>query len=291
MKEIVVISGKGGTGKTSIVGSLAAIINNKVVADCDVDAANLHLLLQPAIQEKEDFVSGVKAVVENDRCSGCSTCSDLCQFEAVTMDDVARISNTSCEGCGVCAHFCPEQAIVLDDNHCGSVYHSDTAYGRFIHAQLFAGEENSGKLVSHVRKQARQTAEQESADYVLIDGAPGIGCPVIASVSNATALMVVTEPTRSGLHDLGRVLDLAAHFKVPAYVCLNRWDLHQPTSVLIEQECSRRSVSIIGRIPFDEAVVDSQLAGVPLVDFSNGPAAAAVRLLWREFEKKIEQAQ
>lgn len=291
MKEIIVLSGKGGTGKTSLMGAFASLAPNKVLADCDVDAANLHLILQPHIDEKSEFVSGVKAEVQVDQCSGCSTCFDLCQFDAIDMNDIAHIRETSCEGCGVCAWFCPEEAIALKDNHCGYVYQCDTKYGKFVHASLFAGEENSGKLVSHVRKLAHEIAAQEKAEYILVDGAPGIGCPVIASITNATALVVVTEPSQSGLHDLERVLSLAEHFKVPAFVCINKWDLHFQSAEQIEELCVQRNIPILGRIPFDPTVVASQIIGKPLVEYIEGNASAAMREIWQELERRLQNLE
>ncbi len=277
MKELLVISGKGGTGKTSLVGSLAALADNKVLVDCDVDAADLHLLLAPRPRSTNEFRSGVKARVLADQCSGCGVCVDLCQFAAISFDLIARINDLGCEGCGVCAHFCPEQAIVLDENHCGSWFLSDTDYGPLVHAQLFAGEENSGKLVSFIKRQARELAEQSGIDLIIIDGAPGIGCPVIASLSNVDTALVVTEPTLSGLHDLERVLDLAAHFKVQALVCINKWDIHPEMTASIEAACAARGVEALGRIPFDPAVVACQIQGVPVVSDKQSPAAEAIR--------------
>lgn len=205
MKEIVILSGKGGTGKTSLVGSLAFLAEHKIMVDCDVDAADLHLLLDPEPRSRNEFRSGVKARVVSDQCSGCGTCVDLCQFGAITTDQggkQALINSLACEGCGVCAHFCPEQAIVLEENLCGNWFISDTKYGPLVHAQLFAGEENSGKLVSFIKRQARSLAEETGADLVIIDGAPGISCPVIASLSSVDMVLAVTEPSQSGWHDL-----------------------------------------------------------------------------------------
>ena len=277
MKEIVVLSGKGGTGKTTLLGSLAFLAENKILADCDVDAADLHLLLAPRPISENEFRSGVKARVITDRCTGCGAC-DLCQFDALVVEDTAVIDPLACEGCGVCAHFCPEEAIALDENHCGTWFVSDTDYGPLVHAQLFAGEENSGKLVSFVKTRARELAEETGAGLILVDGAPGIGCPVIASLSNTDIILAITEPTQSGWHDLERVLDLADHFKVQAYVCLNKWDLNTETAEEIERSCQQRGVELLGRIPFDPAVVSCQVNGRPIVGGDDeGPAAAAVR--------------
>ncbi len=288
MKEILILSGKGGTGKTSMVGSIAALAANKIMVDCDVDAADLHLLLAPRPRSENEFRSGVKAKVNADRCSGCGLCVDLCQFEAITMGgQTAMIDSLGCEGCGVCAHFCTEQAIDLEENHCGSWYISDTEFGPLVHAQLFAGEENSGKLVSFIKKKARDLAEATAIDLIVIDGAPGIGCPVIASLSGVDTVLAVTEPTQSGWHDLERVLDLAVHFKVPAFVCINKWDLYPQMTEEIEASCTARGVAVLGRIPFDPGVVASQIQGVPVVSNAQSPAGAAIREIWQELSGRL----
>jgi MinD superfamily P-loop ATPase len=286
MKEIVILSGKGGTGKTSLVGSLACLADNKILVDCDVDAADLHLLLDPKARSQNEFRSGVKAKVVSDRCSGCGVCVDLCQFEAITLLQLARINPVRCEGCGVCAHFCPEQAIVLEENYCGNWFISDTGYGPLVHAQLFAGEENSGKLVSFIKRQARELAEETGADLILIDGAPGIGCPVIASLASVDMVLAVTEPTQSGWHDLERVLDLADHFRLQSFVCINKWDLYPEMAETIETACAQRGVAVLGRIPFDPLVVACQVQGIPVVGNEQSPAAAAIRRIWQDLQTR-----
>lgn len=286
MKEIVVLSGKGGTGKTTLLGALAWLADNKVLADCDVDAADLHLLLAPRPRSADAFLAGVKARVAADQCTGCGTCRQLCQFGAITLAAQATVDSLACEGCGVCAYFCPEQAIHLDKNHCGTWYVSDTAHGTLVHAQLFAGEENSGKLVAFVKQQARQLAEAEGAALLLVDGAPGIGCPVIASLSGADAIVAVTEPTLSGWHDLARVLDLADIFRVPTYVCLNKWDLYPQMATVIADHCRQRGVDILGRIPFDPAVVQAQLRGMSVVG-DTAPAALAIQEIWAALQERV----
>ncbi len=287
MKEIVVLSGKGGTGKTTFLGAMAFLATNKVLADCDVDAADLHLLLAPEPRQENEFRSGVKARVDSTLCSACGSCEELCQFDAIEMNGEAQINSLSCEGCGVCAHFCPENAIILDENHCGTWFVSDTDYGPLVHAQLFAGEENSGKLVAFVKRKARQLAEENGAELILVDGAPGIGCPVIASLSNTDAILAVTEPTQSGLHDLERVLDLAVHFKIQSFVSINKWDLNPPMADEIEACCRKRDVIVLGRVPFDPAVVSSQLNGVPLVKDNDGIAAMAIREIWAQLRDNV----
>ncbi|MEZ0328765.1 MAG: ATP-binding protein [Dissulfuribacterales bacterium] len=267
MKEIVVISGKGGTGKTSITASLAVLLPRKVIADCDVDAADLHLILRPEIQERHDFYAGIRPVIDESACTGCGICKDVCRFNAVAIRDVAEIDDFNCEGCGVCAHFCPVSAISIQENICGQWYISQTNYGPMVHAALGIGEENSGKLVTQVKEKARKLAEAQGADFILVDGPPGIGCPVIASISNANVVLIVIEPTLSGLHDLERVLSLVQHFKIPPLVCINKWDINPEVSQEIETRCAQKGVKLAGRIPFDEAMAKSVVAGLPIVSY------------------------
>ena len=221
MKEVVVLSGKGGTGKTSIVGSFAALAKSKVLVDCDVDAADLHLLLQPARRERHEFWSGQTAFIAEDRCTQCGLCQELCRFKAIKD---FRVDPISCEGCGFCSRICPTEAITMKENLAGHWFISDTRYGPLVHAQLGVAQENSGKLVATVRQQERQMAEKEVADYIISDGPPGIGCPVISSLTGANLALLVTEPTLSGIHDLERVLGVCRHFGVPALVCINKYD-------------------------------------------------------------------
>ncbi len=291
MKEVLVLSGKGGTGKTSIIGSFAHLAGSKIMVDCDVDASDLHLLLSPTTVEEHEFRSGVKARVETEKCTACGMCEEVCQFDAVSMADTAEIHQLSCEGCGVCAHFCPEQAIVLEENHCGTWYISDTEFGPLVHSQLFAGEENSGKLVSHIKNQARQLAEKTNTELILIDGSPGVGCPVIASLSNVDLVLVVTEPTQSGKHDLLRILDLAEHFKVSAMICINKWDLHPELSDEIELLARERDIEVLGKIPFDPMVIDCQIQGVPVTSSETSIASYSIRNLWKILRQKIDTLQ
>ncbi len=287
MKELLIISGKGGTGKTSVAGAIAALAEQKVLADCDVDASDLHLILSPDVKEKHEFVSGVKAAVDDSLCSGCGTCADICRFNAITLEDTAAIDPLACEGCGVCAHFCPEEAIGLEDNMCGWWFRSDTPYGPMVHASLDIGEENSGKLVSLVKREARNLAEQLDKKWIVVDGPPGIGCPVIASMSGADLVLVVTEPTASGLHDLERVADLAAHFKVPACVCINKWDLNSAMAEKISQACRDRGIDVTGMIPFDEQVVETLVQGKPVVAGPDSPAVQALKDIWDNVRQRL----
>ncbi len=290
MKEIIVLSGKGGTGKTTVTAALAVLMTNRVVADCDVDAADLHLVLAPDDLEEHEFRSGVEPVIDREKCSACGTCVDLCHFHALALRETAELLPFSCEGCGVCAHFCPEGAITLAEKVSGTWFVAATRSGPMIHARLGIGEENSGKLVALVKRQAREAAERGNAAWLLVDGPPGIGCPVIASLSGADFVLLVTEPTRSGLHDLARVAELAAHFRIRAGVCINKWDLHPEQSREIEAFCQVRMMPLLGRIPFDRAVVESIVYGRTLPDYaSDAPASLAVRQMWRNLQETVER--
>lgn len=285
MKEIVIISGKGGTGKTSLTASFAALALKAVLADCDVDAADLHLILAPHIVQKTDFISGHEAVIRQDDCIKCGECKTLCRFEAVYLvEDSVRyeIDSAGCEGCGVCVHFCPARAIDFPERVCGEWFISDTRFGPMVHARLGISGENSGKLVSLVRREAKQLALERSADLLLVDGPPGIGCPVIASITGVDQVVVITEPSLSGKHDLERVLKLARHFKVPASVCVNKWDINPETTEQIEEESRRSGASVLGRIPYDREVTAAQIAGQSVVEYSNGPASKAIRSIWAQ---------
>ncbi len=287
MKELLILSGKGGTGKTTLTAAFSSLATNRLLADCDVDAADLHIILRPERTETHDFVSGVKAMVNKDRCTACNTCVELCRYDAITMNEYAEVDDFSCEGCGVCAHFCPEKAIDLEPNHCGYWFVSATRHGTMIHAELKPGEENSGKLVSLVKQKARERAEEEGAKLILVDGPPGIGCPVISSFSGADLVVIVTEPTRSGLHDLQRVIELSRHFKVPAKVVVNKWDLNREIYSQIEHFCQDSRIELAGKIPFDKAVVDSLVAGKTLFEFKDCKAAQSVANIWQQIQKNL----
>ncbi|KPL18812.1 MAG: (4Fe-4S)-binding protein [candidate division Zixibacteria bacterium SM23_81] len=285
MKELVVISGKGGTGKTSIVGSFAALVERKVLADCDVDAADLHLLLEPRVKHREDFRSSKSAVIDPGRCVQCDKCREVCRYEAISENYV--VDKIACEGCGVCVHFCPEEAIKLQENVSGQWFLSDTRFGPLVHAKLGIAEENSGKLVAVVRQNAKLLAEKEGLDLVLVDGAPGIGCPVISSIAGATAVLVVTEPTLSGLHDMKRVVDLAAHFHIPALVCVNKFDLNPELTGQVEDFCRGRKLKLMGRIPYDTVVTKAMVQGKTVVEYSSGLVAKEIEKLWRHISYEL----
>lgn len=290
MKEIVVISGKGGTGKTSLTAALAAaaVKKNRVVfADCDVDASDLHLLFNPDTKETKDFYSGHVARINPKKCISTGTgtlCRDLCRFGAISYSDETGmvIDETSCEGCGVCVRFCPARGIEFPDRYCGQWFVSDTRFGPLVHAALDIGAENSGKLVTTVRTAAKQIAQSGTdgsgpeADYLLVDGSPGTGCPVIASITGSDAVVVVTEPTLSGLHDLERVASLARHFSVPAYVCINKFDINTEQSRAIEQWCSNNGIPVLGAIPWHRSVTAAQIQGLSILEYAKKNDASAV---------------
>ncbi len=281
MREIVIISGKGGTGKTSLTAAFAALAKNSVLCDADVDAADLHLLMHPEIKQRTDFMGGGIAKINPDLCTGCGTCRDLCRFGAIT--EQFEVDAIRCEGCGVCVDFCPESAIDFPPQKCGEWYISDTRFGPMVHARLGIAEENSGKLVSLVRKEARQLAEERGADLIITDGPPGIGCPVIASIGGATALVIVVEPTVSGIHDMERVVDLAAHFRVPGMICVNKWDLNPEMTETIEQLAIKRNVAVLGRVPFDPAFTRSMVVGKTLFEYGEPTATQQqVREIWQQ---------
>jgi len=278
MKQIVIISGKGGTGKTVIAASFAALVKNKVMADCDVDAADLHLLLTPQIKERYEFRSGVTVFIDKEKCDQCGLCRKLCRFEAINSD--FSINPVSCEGCAFCGFACPQQAIEMRENLAGEWFISNTRFGPMVHAKLGIAEENSGKLVSLVRKNAKEIAEKNNADWVIIDGSPGIGCPVIASISGVDCALVVTEPTLSGLHDAARVIDVTKHFKVPVKLIINKYDLNVNMTEEIEQYCSKKEVQIIGKIGFDKAIVRAMVENKTIIEYSDGESSKRIKEIW-----------
>lgn len=327
MRELVVISGKGGTGKTSIAASLAVLAGRCVVADCDVDAADLHLVLSPQVKECHDFYSGHQAVIRQEDCTSCGMCLAHCRFGAVVrrfpegssgvivgstsydcqscdycerscpardndmiqaMSEVIgetrrgafAVDPIACEGCGVCGQVCPARAIDFPERLCGEWMVSETRCGPMVHARLGVASENSGKLVSIVRGNARRIAEERSIELIIIDGAPGIGCPVIASITGAGLVLVVTEPTLSGEHDLRRVIQLTRHFGIVATVCVNKWDLNPEMSELIEAYCREHFIPVAGRIRYDRAFTEAQIDARAVVEASDHGASEDIRRLW-----------
>ena len=287
MREIVIISGKGGTGKTSLAASFAVLADRPVIADCDVDAADLHLVLAPEIKERHEFRGGREAVIRADDCIGCSLCLDYCRFDAVkTREDPLRgpvfsVDSVACEGCGVCVRFCPVEAIDFPERLCGEWMISETRCGPMVHARLGIAAENSGKLVSTVRQEARRIAERENRTLILVDGPPGIGCPVIASVTGSDLVLAVTEPTVSGAHDLERVLSLTRHFDIQAAICVNKWDLNPGMADRIEQKAREMGARVAGRIRYDRSVTRAQLQEKAVVE-TDAPCVEDIRKIWSE---------
>jgi MinD superfamily P-loop ATPase len=295
MKQIVVISGKGGTGKTVITASLAALAENKVMADCDVDAADLHLLLQPEIKHREDFRAGKTAVIDQNRCLRCGRCHNVCRFSAVNRSVLINsvpnvcfvIDSVACEGCGFCYHVCQTGAIAMEENLSGEWFISETRFGPMVHAKLGVAEENSGKLVSLVRSQAKMLAEQNNSDWILIDGSPGIGCPVIASLSGVDCALVVIEPTLSGLHDALRVIEVAQHFGIMTKAVINKYDLNTDMADKIESACREKKTDVVGRVSFDKAVVQAMVEGKTIIEASDSLAKQQLISIWENFKKQL----
>ena len=290
MKELVVISGKGGTGKTSIVAAFAALARNAVFADCDVDAADLHLVLEPKIKQKSDFSGGKRAAIVAEKCIGCGKCQDLCRFEAIhfngqandVVDRTFTIDPISCEGCKVCVEFCPVDAIEFSDCVNGQWFISDTRFGTMVHARLGIAEENSGKLVTVIRKEAKRIAQEQKKDLLIVDGSPGIGCPVIASITGADLVLVVTEPTLSGKHDLDRVSKLTENFGIKTLVCINKADINPQIAGQISEEAQQRGLKIVGKIPYDEAFTKAQIMKATVIEYTGGDITQRVKALWGE---------
>ncbi|MFZ7104462.1 MAG: 4Fe-4S binding protein [Peptococcaceae bacterium] len=286
LKEIVVVSGKGGTGKTSIVAALASLLKDKVLGDCDVDAADLHLVLKPQIQEESEFWSGKTAFLNKEKCLDCHKCIELCRFNAIKED--MTIDAVSCEGCGVCAAFCPQGAITLQENLAGHWFISRTPYGPLVHARLGIAEENSGKLVSLVKSKAKKIAAEENKSLILIDGPPGIGCPVIAAISGASLVLIITEPTLSGIHDLSRVVSLIKHFNIKAAACINKADINPEMTAKILADCAAANIPVIGIIPYDSSITKAQILGQSIMDYApHSNSAQILRNLKEQIIKRI----
>ncbi len=292
MKQIVVISGKGGTGKTTLTAAFSQLAGNAVLADCDVDAADLFLVIKPENfrKEAEDFFSGYKFKVDKNWCSGCEKCIEVCRFDAIEMitanrDNpdwkIARIDPLACEGCGCCADVCPAEAIKSEDAHSGQIFIANTRFGPMIYGKLGIAESNSGKLVAAIRKYALEIADEEKSEYIVIDGSPGIGCPVIASLSGVNHAVIVTEPTLSGLHDLERILRLCRHFNISASVIINKYDLNPEISDKLEQYCKQEQINLAGKIAFDKIFVQANSSGKTIFEYApDSEVAREVEELW-----------
>jgi len=285
LKQITVLSGKGGTGKTVLTASFAVLAKKLVVADCDVDAPDLHLLLNPQITKEQTFKGLKIAVMDESKCVQCGRCEESCRFNAIKE---LRIDTVLCEGCGLCAYVCPADAIEMKEKVCGHAYISETKYGFMSHARLDPGEENSGKLVTLVRQNARSIAEEESLGLVLNDGPPGIGCPVIASVGGIDLGVVVVEPTLSGIHDMERALGLLWHFKVNPVVCINKCDLNMDNTKRIGGFCAENGVEVVGRISFDPVVTEAMVSGKPVLEYApERTVSKEIEEVWRGILKAL----
>lgn len=295
MKELVIISGKGGTGKTSITAAFASLAQNAVLADCDVDAADLHLVLSPTIKQTEDFSGGCQAKIKSEKCISCGRCARICRFDAVRFDSTAdhpqktyTIDPVSCEGCKVCVEFCPVDAIEFAPAINGQWFISDTRLGPMVHAKLGIAEENSGKLVTVIRNEAKKLAETQNKDLLLIDGSPGIGCPVIASITGADLVLIVTEPTLSGQHDLHRVAKLTANFGIKTLLCINKADINPDMTDSITADAQKQGLKVIGKIPYDDSFTKAQLHKATLIEYSCGDTAEKIKTLWRQIIYELE---
>ncbi len=285
MKQVTILSGKGGTGKTTITAAFSALSQNAIFADCDVDASNLHLLLNPVVKETLEFKGLNVAEIDPNKCIQCGLCEELCRFDAITDYTVDPIH---CEGCKVCVVNCPVEAIAYNPRIAGYAYISETKYGPMAHARLTPGMENSGKLVTFVRQNATKLAEEQDKSLVLIDGSPGIGCSVIASIANVDASIVVVEPTLSGIHDLKRALELLAHFEIKPYVIVNKHDINAENTENLKEYCEENEITILGNIPFDPSVTKAMVQGLPVVEFApNAPASQAIKMAWTQFNNYL----
>lgn len=288
MREIVIISGKGGTGKTSLTGAFAHLAENKIICDLDVDAPDLHLLLRPRREREEEFYSGFEARIDPGKCDRCGVCASMCRFGAVVERDGGYAVNPlKCEGCKVCVAFCPASAIRFPEKHCGQWYISSTRFGPLVHAQLFPGGENSGRLVMVLKQQARELAKARGVDRILCDGAPGIGCPVISSLSGTDLAVAVTEPTPSGRHDLERVADLCSHFRVAFAVMINKEDLNPRETSRIESFCRERSYPVLARLPHDPMVTRAMVQGLVVTEMPEGDFSRELRKAWAQMEEIV----
>ena len=285
MKEITILSGKGGTGKTSIAAAIASLASNAVFCDNDVDAADLHLILKPDIREVYNFNSGDKSVIETGKCSGCGLCIEYCRFGAITRESsgVPSINKFKCEGCRLCERICPNEAISMISSFNNQWFISNTRFGTLIHAHMGPGEENSGKLVTQLRETASTIAKDTGADIIVNDGPPGIGCPVIASLTGTDIVLLVTEPSVSGLHDAIRMSELVQSFHLPLFVIINKCDINLELTDEVEQTFKEKNVPVLGKIPFDMNVVEALVEGKSIIEFSPGCTASnIIRLAWEK---------
>jgi MinD superfamily P-loop ATPase len=299
MKQLVILSGKGGTGKTSITGAFAALADNVVLADCDVDAADLHLIVRPEILERHDFTASEKAEIIQDRCIQCGICYESCEFDAIIRDEsspgaalpVYTVDPLSCEGCAVCSYVCLDRAVVMKPVVSGEWYRSGTRFGPMVHGRLGIAETNSGKLVALLRAEARRIAYEQNREVIIIDGPPGIGCPAIAALTGADYVLLVTEPALPALHDLKRVAGLIRHFNLTAGVCINKCDINAAMAEQIDDFCKQEGFEILGRIPYDIAVTKAQVAAKTIIEFADGDISLRLQSLWTNVWRRLDDVK
>ncbi len=285
MRQLTVISGKGGTGKTSIAAAFASLADNAVLADCDVDAADLHLILKPEIKKTMGFHGLKIAVIDKELCVDCKKCYEHCRFGAI--DEEINLIKESCEGCGVCAYVCPVDAVQMVDRNSGFAYISETRFGPMSHAVLKTAEEASGKLVTVVRNNAKMIAEAKKKNLIIIDGPPGIGCPVISSISGVDLVLVVTEPTLSAIHDLERIFGVAHHFKIPAVVCINKYDINLDNTEKIEHYCKSNNIDIVGKLPYDNIVTEAMIHEKNVIEYDKDDFSKNVLEMWNKIKRRM----
>jgi MinD superfamily P-loop ATPase len=292
MTELVIISGKGGTGKTSLAGSIGALAKNKVMVDCDVDAADLHLILNSKLLESHEFIGGKKAEIMEERCNSCGICLDYCRFDAISENENEfKVDRLACEGCGICKHYCPEDAIAFEPVVCGHWYMSNTIHGPLVHARLGIAQSNSGRLVSHLRKRARELAAEKGHEMVIVDGPPGIGCPVIASITGSDYVAIVTEPSLSAFGDMKRVHELVDHFDISCGVITNKYNINSRMSDGIEAFAEENGITVLGRIPFAREMVAAQVAGKTIIDYNRGGLSDNIREIWKNLQADLKKAK
>ncbi|MBN1889910.1 MAG: ATP-binding protein [Thermoflexales bacterium] len=294
IKQLVILSGKGGTGKTSVAAAFAHLAYagpsavRAILADADVDAANLELVLHPQTLEKHEFMGGAVAVIDADTCNGCGLCMQVCRFEAVLHEGEYSIDPVACEGCAACVYQCPTEAIHMEAQLAGHWFKSASRYGPLFHAELLPAQENSGKLVTLVKQQARLLGLDEGYLLVIVDGPPGIGCPVISAAAGADLALVVAEPSAAGIHDMERALQTTAHFRVPSLVCINKADVHPAGAAQIEAYCREHGVDMVGHIPFDETVTHALVGGEPVTAYRpDASASRAMVEIWRRVAARL----
>ncbi|MDH7508632.1 MAG: AAA family ATPase [Methanomassiliicoccales archaeon] len=286
MKEITIISGKGGTGKTTITAAFASLAKNSVMADCDVDAPDLHIILDPRIKQRLPFYGMKVALRDETKCTKCGECRKYCRFDAI--DEHLNIVDEMCEGCGVCQYVCREKAIGLLDRISGSIIVSETRFGPFVHGELKIAEEASGKLVTLVKKKAREVAIEKGMDLIIIDGPPGIGCPAIAAISGSDLVLAVTEPTVSGAHDLARVLNLTDHFGIETVVCINKSSINPDNANKIREFCESQGLDVVGELPYDNCATKAMVAGMTLIEYTDCPISNEIRGMWTKIENRLK---